>query len=174
MSDWEEKSYSDNTKFTNESFKWLLAYLQSHKDVLSDPRNFLIQGIMNEMTRVYRVHSATLRDIILLCLLIALARDYDYACRVWSRPDARIIDEKQMKELILPAVDKIVALSKQEFGIDEADAFLWELVKTWREFFIQFGELLPPGVALQKGIELPEDLKKKLTESLTRSLEKEM
>lgn len=174
MTDWEEKSYSDNARFTSESYKWLLAYLQSHKAVLSDPRNFLIKGIINEMTRVYRVHSATLHDIVLLCLMIALDRNYDYACKVWNRPDARIIDEKQMKELILPSVDKIIALSNQEFKIEEADAVLWDLVKTWREFFIQFGELLPPGIALQKGIELPEDLKKKLTESLTKALEKEM
>lgn len=174
MTDWEEKGYSDNTQFTNESFKWLLSYLQSHKEVLSDPRNFLIKGIINEMTRVYRAHSATLHDIVLLCLMIALDRNYDYACKVWDRPDARIIDEKQMKELIIPTVDKIVGFSNHEFKIEEADLLLWNLVKTWREFFIQFGELLPPGVALQKGIELPEDLKKKLTESLTKTLEEEI
>ena len=174
MTDWEEKSYSDNTKFTNESFKWLLAYLQSHKAVLSDPRNFMIKGIINEMTRIYRVHSGTLRDIVLLCLMTALDWNYDYACKVWDRPDARIIDEQQMKELILPAVDKIVTLSNQEFKLDEADTLLWNLVRNWREFYVQFGELLPPGVALQKGIELPEELKKKLTESLTKTLEKAM
>ena len=174
LADWEEKSYSDNTKFTSESFLWLLTYLESHREMLFDPRNFLIKGIINEMTRVYRVHSATLRDIILLCLMIALDRDYDYACKVWDRPDARIIDEKQMKELILPVLDKIVNFSKHEFKVDEADILLWQLVKAWRELFIQFGELLPPGVALEKGIELPEDLKKKLTESLTKTLEKEI
>jgi translation initiation factor 2 alpha subunit (eIF-2alpha) len=65
-------------------------------------------------------------------------------------------------------------MGNKELKINEADALLWNLVKTWRELFIQFGELLPPGVALQKGIELPEDLKKKLTESITKTLEKEM
>src|SRR3972149_7685251 len=82
MSTWEEKSYSDNPQFTKESFKWLLSYLNSHKELLSDPRNFLLKGIINEMVRIYRVHSATLNDMVLLCLLIELDRNYDYICKV--------------------------------------------------------------------------------------------
>ncbi len=175
MSEWEERSYSDNTKFTNESYKWLISYLVSHKQLLlSDPRNQLIKGIINEMVRLYRVHSATLEDVMLLCLVIALDRNYDYARRVWYQPDARIIDENQMNQLIIPAIDKIANLSKEGVKIKEVDTLLWQLVKAWREFFIQFGEMLPQGIALQKGIELPDELKKKLTESLTKTLEKEV
>ena len=170
----EAKSYSDNPKFTNESFKWLLSYLNAHKEDLSDPRNNLFKGLIMEMTRIYKVHSATLSDAILLCLVIALDRNYDYVCRLWSKPGARIVDQKRNDELIIPAVNKIVELSTREFKIEEADSLLWDLVRSWREFFILYGELLSPSVALQKGIELPEDLKKKLTESLTKALEKEM
>jgi hypothetical protein len=174
MTEWEAKSYTVNTKFTNESYKWLLSYLSSHKESLLDPKNALFKGILNEMTRIFKVHSAKLNDLVLLSLVSALDRDYDYIRRGWNVPDIRLIEEKRIKEFVVPAVDKIVALSNEEFKIEEADSLLWDLVKTWREFFILYGELVSSTVALQKGIELPEDLKKKLTESLTKTLEKEM
>jgi hypothetical protein len=174
ITEWEEKSYSPNTLFTNETFRWLMSYLHSHTSFLFDPANALIKGIINEMNRVCKVHSATLHDLVIRCLMIALDRNYDYACRFWNGPEMRIINENQIKGIILPAVDNIVALSNKEFKIEEADSLLWELVKTWRELFILYGELLSPAVAGQKGIELPEDLKRKLTESLTKTLEKEM
>jgi hypothetical protein len=172
--DWENKSYSVNTKFTNESFKWLLTYLQQNKSALLDPRNFLIKGMINEMTRVYKAHSAELKDFASLYLIIALDRNYDYICRIWNRPDMRLIDEEGVKKFIFPAVDKILSLSLQEFKIEDVDALLWDLVRQWRESFILYGELLSPAVALQKGIEIPEELKRKLSDSLTKTLENQM
>ncbi len=174
LTDWENKSYSVNTKFASESFKWLLTYLQQNKQALLDPRNFLIKGIINEMNRIYRVHSAELRDFANLYLIIALDRNYDYICRIWNRPDIRLIDEQEVQKFVYPAVDKIISLSLQEFNVSDLDAELWILVKKWRESFILYGELLSPAVALQKGIEIPEELKKKLSDSLTKTLENQM
>jgi hypothetical protein len=172
--DWENKSYSINTKFTSESFKWLLTYLQQNKSALLDPRNFLFKGMINEMTRVYKAHSAELKDFANMYLIIALDRNYDYICRIWNRPDMRLIDEEQVKKLIFPTVDKIISLSLQEFKIEEVDDLLWDLVRKWRESFILYGELLSPAIALQKGIEIPEELKRKLSDSLTKTLENQM
>ena len=130
--DWENKSYSVDSKFTCESFKWFLTYLQKNKSALLDPRNFLIKGMINEMTRVYRAHSAELKDFTNLYLIIALDRNYDYICRIWNRPDVRLIDEEGVKKFIFPAVDKILSLSLQEFKIEDVDVLLWELVRQWR------------------------------------------
>jgi hypothetical protein len=174
INEWEEKNYTKNTKFTNEAFKWLLSYLNSNQALLANPLNSLIKGIITEMNRIYKVHSATLNDFIIIHLLVALSRNYEYACRIWNTPNTRLIDEKQVKEHILPAMNKIIALANKEFTIEEADALLWDLTKNWRESFIVYGELLSPAVAVQKGINLPEELKKKLTESLTKTMEKEL
>jgi hypothetical protein len=174
MDEFEEKSYSDNISFTEESYKWLISYLDSNKNMLLDPNNFLLKGIITEMIRIFRVHSGALSEMVLVYLLIALDRNYDYICRVRERPDIRVINEQKVKECILPFVDQIVKAYNQGLKIAEADVILWNLVKSWRELFVLYMELPPPGFALQKGIELPEELKKKLAEGLTKTLEKEM
>jgi hypothetical protein len=174
MSEWEEKTYTDDEEFTTESFKWLLSYLNSHKETFSIPTNSIIKGTINEMERIEKVHGAKIRDLILLQLMIALDRNYEYVCRFPNDPNAKTSYDKQLKELILPNVDRIITLGNKEFTIQEADTFLWDLVKTWRRFFIEYGEFISASVAIQKGIELPEDLKKKLTESITKSVEKQL
>jgi hypothetical protein len=50
---------------------------------------------------------------------------------------------------------------------------LWELVKAWRQFFIEYMEL-PRPTKVERGIELPEEAKRKITESVTKALEKEI
>lgn len=173
MDDFEEKSYSDNKGFVEESYKWLLSYLESNKNGLLDPHNFLLKGIINEMVRTFRVHSGRVEEIIIIYLLEALDRNYDYICRSSGKPGVRLISEEKVKKDILPFVDQIVKAYGQG-KVAEADAILWKLVKNWRELFIQYMELPTPGFALQKGIELPEELKKKLAESITKAMEKEI
>ncbi|MGD0645085.1 MAG: hypothetical protein ABSA75_09290 [Candidatus Bathyarchaeia archaeon] len=174
MTEWEERSYTDNVQFTKESYTWLVNYLVEHKELLGNPQNNLLKGIINEMVRLYRVHSSDLEDLELLCLVIALDRDYDYIRRIAYLPASSKIDDNLLKLKILPAIDRIAKMCKEGVKIKEADTLLWELVKTWRELYIQFGEVLPPGISVEKGIELPKELKTKLTESLTKTLEKEM
>ena len=171
--EWETKNYSNNVAFTNQSYTWLLEYLQTKRDFLLNPRNFLFKGTIDEMNRIFKAHSADIKDFVFLHLIIALDRNYEYVCRIWNRPDVRLIDEDQVKQLIFPTVDKIIELRGKPFEIEQIDTLLWELVRTWREQFILYGELLSPAIALRKGIELPDDLKRKLTDSLTKTLEKE-
>jgi hypothetical protein len=173
MDDFEEKSYSDNPGFTKQSYQWLLSYLDSNKNTLFDPHNLLLKGVINEMIRIFRVNSGTVEDIVVIYLLEALDRNYDYIGGFHGRSDARLINKEKVEKDILPFVDQIVKVYGQG-KIAEADAILWTLVKGWRELFIQYMELPTPGFALQKGIELPEELKKKLAESITKTMEKEI
>jgi hypothetical protein len=174
LDDLEEKSYSDNVDFTKMSFSWLLAFLSSNRDLLLDPHNFLLKGIISEMVRIYKVHSGSLSETILIYLIEALDRNYDYICRISGRPDVRFINEEKVKKETLPFIDKIAKVYTPEPKVSEADSILWELVKSWREMFIRYLELPPPGYAFQRGIELPEELKKKLAEGITKALEKKI
>lgn len=171
---WEEKNYTDDKEFTKDAFKWLLNYLSTHKETLSNPMNNLIKGTLNEMDRVSKIHGFTLQELMVMHLLIALDRNNDYVSRFVNEPEPKTFYQKQMKELIKPNLEKIISLGNKNFTIQEADELLWTLVKSWRQFFLEFGEIVSSSIAVQKGIELPEDLKKKVTESITKSVQKEI
>lgn len=173
MSEFEEKSYSDNIEFTKDAFSWLFDYLKMNTGILLDSRNLLLKGILNEMHRIFRVHSGGLAETVLMSLIKALDRYYEYFRRIYARPNGRI-DEERFKKDVLPYLDQIEKAFSPRLKLGEADSTLWNLVKGWREFFIQRMELISPRLTFEKGIEMPEELKKKLSESMTRTLEKEM
>jgi len=176
MNDFEEKSYSENIEFTRKAFLWLLDYINKEKGALFDSHNLFLKGILNEMDRIFRVHSGELADTFVVSLIRALDRYYDYFRLIHTIPGKGIDVEKVEKE-IFPFIDKISNIYTQKKDVSEVDDVLWELVKGWREFFIRYMEL--PTVRLrfekevERGIELPSEVKKKLTESITKTLEKE-
>jgi len=170
----EEKSYSDNPEFTKVAFSWLLSYLKTNRNVLFDSNNLLLKGVLNEMNRIFKVHSGALSDTVLISLIEALDRYYDYIRRIYVKPNTQSIDEEIIKNNIFSLIDQIEKIYAEELKIAEADSVLWKLVKGWREFYIQYMELPPPRFAIEKGIVLPEDLKKKISESITKTLEKEV
>jgi hypothetical protein len=130
ISEWESKNYTDNIGFTEETFKWLLSYLKSNEQILLEPPNFLLKGIINEMNRVTKVHSASVKEIVILSVIISIDRNYDYINRYYFRQGARVIDEPKTKQVILPAIDNVINLYEKEFSLQNADSLLWDLVKT--------------------------------------------
>lgn len=173
MNEFEEKSYSNNIDFTRNTFSWLLKHLSENKDLLFDSRNLLFKGTLNEMERIFRVHSGGLPETTLIALIKAIDRYYDYVSRAQRKPDGSV-DEEVVKRRILSYVDQIVKSYNQELNAKDIDGILWALVKGWRELFIQYMELPGTRVTFEKGIELPAELKKKLSESVTKALEKEI
>lgn len=173
MSEFEEASYSDDLKFTEDAFSWLINYLKMNSELLFDSSNLLFKGILNEMGRIFRVHSGGLSEIVLMSLVKALDRYYNYFREIYKRPNNRL-DEERVKRDVLPYIDQIEKVCRPELKLSEADSILWNLVKGWREFFIQRMELFAPTVKFERGIEMPDELKKKLSESVTKTLEKKI
>lgn len=174
MDSFEEKTYSDNPEFTKVAFSWLLSYLKAKRNILFDSNNLLLKGVLNEMNRIFKVHSGALSDTVIISLIEALDRYYDYFRRIFAKPDTRYIDEEIIKNNIFSLIDQIEKIYAEELKLAEADSVLWKLVKGWREFYIQYMELPPLRLAVEKGIVLPEDLKKKISEGITKTLEKEV
>lgn len=166
----EEKSYSDHHEFTRKVTEWILEHVEKNREILLESRNQLLTGALNELGRVYRIHGADKREIIILSLFTALDRVYDYA-RFASVRGADL-DAERVQEATFPYLDRIIAIARTEPRIEDVDALLCELVTKWREAFIRYMELRPrPGIAVEKGIQLPEETKKRITEAVTKALE---
>jgi hypothetical protein len=175
MNDIEKKVYSDNTNFTRHSYIWLIRYTRNHKETLLDPNNFLFKGILNEMERIFRTHSGELDDVLAMSLIKALDRLYEYIAI--SRTSDGRIDEGKLKELIYPHLETIeqIAYPEKREQFSDVTKAIWRMTKQWREYFLQYMEVerVKP-IQAQRAIELPADMKAKLAESISKTLEKEV
>ena len=103
-----------------------------------------------------------------------LQKVYAYFRVAYAAPDGKI-DPALVKSDIYPFVERIVNQSEVgTLAIGDSQSILIDLMLKWREYFIRYMELRPyPGLTPERGIELPEETRKKITESITRTLEKE-
>jgi hypothetical protein len=175
LDDIEAKVYSDNTAFTRHSFLWLTRYMKAHKEVLLDPNNLLFKGILNEYERIFRSHSGELNDVIAISLVRSLDRLYNYLV-IMKTSDGKV-DENKLKLLVYPHIEMIEQLAYAP-NIDvclPATSALWNMTKQWREFFIQYMDVerVKP-VEAERAIELPAEVRKKIAESVSKTLEKEV
>lgn len=173
VTDIEREAYEEDPEIAHAALKWLVEYLNAKKEVLINRNNVLFKGILNEAERIFKVYGFRLTDTYFLSLLIALDRYFDYF-RIQYRKPTGEVDEQKVKEIIFPYIEKLAQLmsSEREIKPETVGSILWDLIKGWREFFIQYMEF-PRGTVEQR-IELPEESKKKLSEAIGKALEKEV
>jgi len=176
MMEIEEQVYKDSTEFMRVATNWIIQHLDKNRDVLLEPTNQFLKGILNELARIYKIHGVDLRELYVLCLLIALDRYNDYVEMESKTSDGRL-DEKKIRDRVFPFIDRIVTIfkdEKREPAAAEVDEVLYELIYKWREAFIHYMELRPaPGLVAERGVQLPEETRKKISEAISKALEKE-
>lgn len=176
LSDLEAHAYSENKIFTKLAVEWLLHYLQEQRDLLLDSRSQLLEGVFNEMARIYSVHSAEPRELQALATLDYLQKVYASMRQGLTNPDGSI-EPSVIRSEIYPLIDELTSLFTgpwNEATRSKANSVLLTLILKWRQYFIRYGELRPPsGVAPEKGVQLPEETRKRITEAITKSLERE-
>jgi len=76
---------------------------------------------------------------------------------------------------ILPIIEKIAALtSTSPIDIEKSTDILESLVISWREYYVRYMEpVAAPSSPAERGVELPPETKKKITEAITKELEKD-
>ena len=120
------------------------------------------------------MHGAGRDELVTLTLLTYLARIYSYIRYTQTTPDGKVKPEPVQLE-ILPIIEKIAALtSTSPIDIEKSTDILESLVISWREYYVRYMEpVAAPSSPAERGVELPPETKKKITEAITKELEKD-
>ncbi len=170
--DFERDNYmSDDPNFSHEAFVWLLNRLDESKNVLVNPRSLLLEGTINEMERIFKVHGCVERDFYTLSMMKALQRYFSYFKIAYRKEDR--LDEEVVKT-VFPHIEKMKkVLSNEKIEIEGIMDEVWNLTTKWRIFFIEYMEI-KASISIEKAIQLPEEVKSRLTKSVTQAMEKEV
>lgn len=175
MNDMEQKVYAENPEFVSLTTRHLLEYLRDNKEVLTDRENLFLRGLINELSRIQRVHGADFWDLYAYSLITALERLYDYILRLSLKVDGSL-DDSKIRKTIFGFADKIIELllsqEKEKVTVSAVDELLFELIYQWRMYFIYYMEKMP--ILERKGIELSEETREALGVSIAKGLEKKV
>lgn len=176
MDDFEKKLYKENIDYSKFVIKALMNFLNENEDVIYMKFTQIFGGIINILDRIFRTHSGILEFTLINSYLKMLDRYYDYLLIKYS--DGEKIDVENLKKEISEYVRFICQEGKKDkIDIVEYDKYLWEIIKGWRVFFIQYLQPVSPihgKPKLEKSIELPEETKKVIEESLKEAIEKKL
>ncbi len=164
--------YGDNSNITENVRHWLMDFLVHDREILFERNNNFIKGIINEFQRVGLAYGYQVRDTIIFACLVALDRYYEYFIFKHTTENG-LVDEEIVKTTLFPYLDEIKEFSSSsEVDYKEVTDLLWQLIKSWRECFIYYTEL--PYKTIQKPIELSKESKEKLSEAVSKALQKEI
>lgn len=174
VTDIEKKVYVDDIDFTRQAFIQLTRYMEKKKELLLDPNNRLLKGVLNEFNRIFRNHSGELVDVFATFLVSALDRVYNYVAI--SKTHEGKIDKGKLEKFIFPYIENMEQLiyRPEKPLIAEISHTICILTKQWREFFVQYMEWRRFESGIERAIELPAEMKKKLAESVSKTLETEI
>ena len=164
--------YGDNPNITENVRYWLVDFLVKDREMLYDSKNNFLKGLLDEFQRVGLTYNYTIIDTIIFSCLIALDRYYEYFVFQHTSGNG-VVDAEKVKTTFFPYIDKVKQFSSsREVDYREVTHLLWQLIKSWRESFIYYREL--PYKTVQKPIELSKEDKKKLSEAISKALQKEV
>jgi len=167
LNDIDKKVYKIDYNYTQHSYKWLLNFLDENKNFLLNKKNRLLQGVLNEMDRIMRCHSGRLNNIVIISLIKALNFLNIYI---------QYEDSDKEKEKFLSLVNNVInILSKDKIDFEECLKNLENILIEWRKYFIRFMDIVIVNeMQFEKPIELPEEVKMKISESISKTLGEEI
>ncbi len=164
--------YGDNPQITENVRHWLIELLSNEREILVNAKNNFIKGITNELQRVGLSYGYQVGETIIFSCLTALDRYYEYLMFSHTTENGEI-DTETVNTIVFPYIDKIKQISSSsKMNYDDVTIFLSQLIKAWRECFIYYSEL--PRKVIEKPIELTKESKKKLSEVVSKALQKEI
>lgn len=164
--------YGDNPNITENVRYWLIDFLVNDREMLYNSRNNFFKGLISEFQRVGLAYDYRVIDTIIFSCIVALDRYYEYFV-FQHTAESGVLDTEKVKTTFFPYIDKVRQFSSSsELDYRGATHLLWQLIKSWRESFIYYTEL--PYKTVQKPIELSREAKKKLSEAVSKALQREV
>ena len=170
LPDDEKSSYTDNTKYTSKTVQKVTKLLFSSKDFLTYGSNNIINGVLNEISRVSRTHGVNPQDLQLSSILVMIDRIDEY---VGTTATDKEDFEKRISNEVIPHIKKLEELHGNGMHEEQVNDLLWKLIKEWREYYIRFLE--PSKQPIQSKIPIIEGrIKDELVKELAEGIEKEV
>ena len=154
-----DEHYLKNPQFTSQSFKFLLNYVENHKNYLYMVNNKFLEGILDIMVRVIRNHYFNLKELMIYVYIKFLGFLYQYI--YYENFSSKQLNKEKLKKDLSIYLEYIISLKeKEEIDITDFNKNLWNIVKKWREMYIFY-----KGLPIGREVLIPIDLKKTKTDA---------
>jgi hypothetical protein len=172
----EKKFYTDNHEVSETALKYLMSYLKEKESYLYVKYNQFFNAILNILDRTFRAHSGDLKLTLIFSYFKMLERLYEYLIVEYF--DGEEINVEGLKKILSPFLEYLYTIIiVKEIDTKKFDEMLWQIVKLWRDYYIYFvnaTRLIHTGPPSQKIIQLPEETRRVIEESLKESIEKKI
>lgn len=175
----ETETYNKNIGFVDLCFEHLLNVIETNRDVLLVDQNAFLNGLLNEIDRIIRVHGMKPYHFAFKNLIQSFGRLYDYI-RFSSLKMEGGFDKTIIQEGIKPYIDKMINFGREKKDSSsedlylEATDFMSDTILEWRKNFILFMDMGRIQKPTPKRIELPEEARKSIMEAISKDLEKDV
>ena len=172
----EAKAYKDVPEFTGGVIDYLINDLLSIEEVCQE-NSRILTGMLSEVNRLVLSHGAQQSDLVSWCLLRAVERLHTYhvfSCIGHGQWDVQVLKARS-EPYVVRLKECYQGVFKQKGLTKEATDFLCDLILQWRVAFIRYLEgNHPTGVKERREVELPQDAKQKITETISEILTKNL
>ena len=179
LSDIEKKNYHDNPEITKEMIEYMFKEMLKTNNNITDENSVILKGFQNELTRLIHVHGIAPKEVLIFILIRVFDRYFDYAL-FSSLTQNKGVDKEQLDKTISPFMDRIRDFhsisAKEEFSTltPIASELICDIIIEWRKYFIKYLEIGRITQKESRKIELSEETKKKIGETLTTAFQKDI
>lgn len=165
----DEKNYNLNTKYTTKTIDRILKLLFNSTNTLTHSSNNFIRGILQEIERTTQTYGINSNGLYLFSLLTMIDRIDEYIKIEMNTNEFKI----RINNEILPLIKKLQEIYENNIEEKQINNLLWDLIKKWRIYYIQFME---PIIQLNQTqpLIIEEKIKDELVKELAEGIEKEV
>jgi len=171
MDEHEKGSYTVNHEFTKHAFRFFIQKMSEDRTFLLNEHNRLVQGTLNELDRIFKVHKGDMSGLYTISLVRALQLYSNYMPYYDKEERGKVIESSMFSY-----IDEIRNILQGE-SIDPRDitVLLSRILHDWRMCYVHFMEapsIIP--VPAERRVPIAEETKEKISDAVAKALEEEV